>query len=74
MRQFMEKVDFIEKYPELYTAEEKKFAVVNVPQLQYLSVTGKGHSSVSEDFDEAMKMIYGIAFTLKFSLKRNPPE
>lgn len=73
MNQWIEKIDLTKKYADVYTATPKQYDILSVPELQYLCVSGQGYTSQSDAFDEATKMIYGIAFTLKLWLKRNPP-
>lgn len=77
----MEKVDFT-KTLDSYKAKHHVFRVVEVPKLQYLMVDGHGDPNTSEDFTNAMKALYPIAYTLKFASKNElgkdfkvmPPE
>lgn len=68
------KIDFTEKYEDLFSTEAGKVHFVTVPKLQYLSISGEWHQDVSDTFETAMQTIYGIAFSLKLYLKRNNVE
>lgn len=70
----LEKVDFTEKFPDLYTAEHRTVSFVTVPSLPYLCVQGNGHPSVTDQFETAVQTLYGIAFSLKVYLKRKEVE
>ncbi len=56
----------------MYSASPKKIAYLEVPDMKYLSVDGKGHPEGNPEFQEAIETLYGTAYTLKFMLKKNP--
>lgn len=65
----MKKVDFKKEFKELYRASDKKISYVNVPELKFLSIKGKGHPEQGSEFQEKIGALYGVAYTLKFMLK-----
>lgn len=67
------KVNFITKFPDLYDTSSQDVSEVSVPKFNYLVCTGKGDPAEKDIFWEAAKTLNGIAFSLKFGLKRNPP-
>jgi hypothetical protein len=72
-------IDLKKQLKYLYAPSAKKVEVVQVPRLQYIMIDGaieKGQGpSTSPMFQEATQALYGIAYTLKFTLKnrkKNP--
>jgi hypothetical protein len=75
----MKTLDLKKKLRYLYVPSARKIEVVQVPRLQFAMIDGhieKGEGpSTSPGFQQAMTAMYGIAYTLKFKLKkrsRNP--
>jgi hypothetical protein len=64
----MEKVDYKKVYKEFYSPP-KKPVVVDVPKFNFILVDGKGDPNTSAEYREAMEALYGMAYTLKFTLK-----
>jgi len=64
----MKKIDFKKDFKELYGAPSKKVSVVDVPEMKFLAIDGKGDPN-DEEFQNAVKALYNLAFTIKFSLK-----
>lgn len=69
----MKKLDLRKKYKALYLPSAKKVEVVDVPDFQFVMIDGrieKGQGpGTSPAFQEAMQVLYGAAFTLKFMSK-----
>ena len=53
----------------LYLSVPREPQLVKVPALNYLMVDGKGDPNTSKDFREAIQALYGLSYTLKFTLK-----
>lgn len=75
----MKTLDFRKQLHDLYVPSARKVQVVKVPRLQFVMIDGrieKGQEpSSSPGFEETIQAMYGIAYTLKFMLKkraRNP--
>lgn len=64
----MEKLDLKKEYRELYRASEKRYAIIEVPELSYLTIDGQGTPG-GEGFQEAIGALYGLAYGIKFSCK-----
>ncbi len=62
----------------LYVPSAKKVQVVQVPELQFVMIDGsieKGEGpGTSPEFQEATQAMYGIAYTLKFMLKKRKKQ
>ena len=68
----MKKIDFKKEFRTLYSASPKKVAYLEVPDMKFLLVEGKGHPDGNPEFQEAVGSLYGTVYTLKFMLKKNP--
>jgi hypothetical protein len=60
------KIDF-RKTLDAYRARQHEFRIVDVPPLQYLAFDGHGDPNDSDDFREAMTVLYPLAYKLKFA-------
>jgi Uncharacterized conserved protein len=67
----MEKIDLRKQFKELYSPSKKEFALVTVPPLQYLCIDGIGNPNTSERYQQVIAALYGLSYTLKFSLKKS---
>jgi hypothetical protein len=64
------KVDLKKQLKHLYTPSTKEVVVVDVPDMQFLMVDGAGDPNSSQDYQEAITALYGVAYALKFLLKK----
>ncbi len=63
--------DYKKEYKEFYLPP-KKPGIVDVPEMNYIAVRGKGNPNEPEgDYKAAIGLLYGIAFTIKMSYKGN---
>ena len=61
--------DFKKEFKEFYLPSDKP-TIVTIPKLNYIAVEGKGDpNEVDGEYQKAMQLLYGIAFTLKMSYK-----
>lgn len=65
---------FKKELKHLYRASAKKPSIVQVPEMPYLMIDGKGDPNKAQSFQDAMEALYGIAYTLKFAVKFNDPD
>lgn len=66
----MDKYDVKKAHKTLYSSPSKDFTVVDVPDLQYIAVDGRGDPNTSSAYADAIEALYGIAYTLKFASKK----
>jgi hypothetical protein len=66
--------DLVKLQKPLYSPSAKHPAIVEVPDLAFLMVDGRGDPNTSEAYEAALQTLYGTAYTLKFSLKKTEPE
>ena len=61
--------DFKKKYKEYYMPKNKP-EIVTIPQMNYISVKGKGNpNEVGGTYQQAISILYAVAYTLKMSYK-----
>ncbi|WP_257457137.1 GyrI-like domain-containing protein [Archangium lipolyticum] len=65
----MDKYDIKKAHRELYAPPSKEFTVVEVPELRYLAVDGRGDPNTSAAYANAVEALYGVAYALKFASK-----
>ena len=61
----MDKIDY--KKTEAYLYLPKKPAIVQVPEMGFFAVAGRGDPNTSPAYQEAMNLLYGLSFTVKMS-------
>jgi hypothetical protein len=64
----MAKTDFKKTLKHLYAPSSKGFAIVDVPEMQFLLIDGEG-APESETYATAMAWLYGVAYPVKFASK-----
>ncbi|MEU4242062.1 GyrI-like domain-containing protein [Actinoplanes sp. NPDC026619] len=64
-----DKIDFKREIA-AYRAPRGRFAIVDVPDLQYLMIDGQGDPNTGPAFAEATAALYPVAYQLKFASKR----
>ena len=61
--------DYKKEYKEFYLPKNEP-SIVTVPPMNYLAVAGQGDPSVDDGaFQQAIEMLYGVAYTIKMSKK-----
>lgn len=68
----MEKIDIRKQYKHLYLPSSREVSLVEVPEMQFVMVDGKGNPNESKEFQDAIGALYGSAYTLKFASKKGP--
>lgn len=70
-RQPSQKINFLEQYYELFHTSSTQVTCVQVPKLHYLSSVWTGLRNDIDGFRNVIQSVQGIAYALKFWLKRN---
>ena len=61
--------DYKKEYKEFYLPPKKPH-LITIPRMNFVAVRGKGDPNVPDGaYQEAMGVLYGIAFTIKMSYK-----
>lgn len=66
----MDKVDFKKALQHLYNPSSRDFSVIEVPEMQFLMVDGHGDPNTEPAYQEAVEVLYGVAYKLKFTSKQ----
>lgn len=69
----MKKLDLKKDLKALYTASAKKVTFIDVPEMNFLMVDGKGDPNGPE-FQHAVEALYSTAYTMKFMIKKGPMQ
>lgn len=64
----MLKID-LKKTLDRYKSKHHKLQIIDIPKMQYLMIDGHGDPNSSEDFNDAIKALYPVAYKLKFASK-----
>ncbi len=67
----IEKLDLKRDLKHLYNPSSRDFAIVDVPQMCFLMVDGRGDPNTVPEYREAVEALYSVAYTLKFAVKKN---
>ncbi len=67
----MDKVDFKKTLRDLYSAPKGTFKRVEVPEMQYLMIDGRGDPGTSQAYQEAIEALYAVAYRIKFTSKND---
>jgi len=67
----MSKIDFKKQLKHLYNPGKKEFSVVDVPAMQFLMVDGRGNPNTAQAYKDAIEVLYGVAYKIKFTSKQN---
>ncbi|GAA0637182.1 hypothetical protein GCM10010174_68700 [Kutzneria viridogrisea] len=66
----VDKYDIKKAHRALYSPPSKEFTVVDVPELRYIAVDGRGDPNTAPAYANAIEALYGVAYTLKFASKK----
>ena len=63
------KIDFKKTMKEFYQPKPKEVVLVDVPEIQFLMIDGMGSPGDSKEYQDALAVLYPIAFKTKFLSK-----
>jgi hypothetical protein len=66
----MQKIDLRKEWKHLYKPSPKKVEIVDVPQMNFLMIDGRGDPNTSQEFQEAVEALFGVSYTAKFMVKK----
>jgi hypothetical protein len=70
----MQKFDFKKEYKELYMPKGIP-SIIEVPEMLFIKVEGKGDPNTSKDYQNAIELLYGLSYSIKMSkMKGNQPD
>lgn len=62
----MDKLDYKKEYKDLYQPKAKPM-LIDVPEMLFIAVDGKGNPNTCAEYKEALEILYGLSFTVKMS-------
>lgn len=69
-----DKFDYKNEYKDLY-APKNKPAIINVPEMKFIIVNGKGDPRDSKGYQGSVELLYALSFTIRMSkMKGKQPE
>ncbi len=70
----MTKLDYKKEYKDLYQPPAKP-SIIEVPEMVFITVSGKGNPNTSAEYKQAMEILYGLSFGIKMSkMNGSQPE
>lgn len=66
----MKKIDYKKELNLLYNASPKKPEIVEVPQMNFLMIDGKGNPNTSQEYKDALESLFSVSYTVKFMIKK----
>ena len=70
----MAPLDLVRLHKPLYAPSARHAAIVEVPELAFLMVDGRGDPETAESYHQALEALYSVAYTLKFTLRKAHAE
>jgi hypothetical protein len=65
----METIDLRRQMKDLWNPPAGKVVLVTVPAMPYLTVEGVGNPNTAKAFQEAIQVLYSVAYTMKFGAR-----
>jgi len=66
----MTKIDFKKEWKDLYQPSKKDFWIVEVPDLKFFKVDGRGDPNSAPEYIEAIEALYAVSYKTKFFSKK----
>lgn len=66
----MKKIDLKNELNHLYQPSAKQIVEVDVPSFQFLMIDGEGDPNTSPEYTKAVEVLFSVAYTLKFLVKK----
>jgi len=64
------KIDLKKELKQFYNPAISKISVVDVPAMNFIMIDGHGNPNTSKEYQDAIQTLYPIAYTLKFTIKK----
>ena len=66
----MDKMDFKKTLKHLYQPGKMDFELVEVPEMHFLMIDGRGDPNTALEYQHALEALYAAAYKLKFHSKK----
>jgi hypothetical protein len=67
----MTKVDFKKEWKNLYKPSNQEFQVVEIPDLKFFKIDGRGDPNSAVEYAQAVEALYALSYKTKFLSKTN---
>ena len=67
----MKKIDYKKDLKDLYNPSSKIVLLVDVPEMNFLMVDGKGDPNHSQEYAKAVEVLFQVSYALKFMVKKS---
>jgi hypothetical protein len=67
------KLDFRKEQPTLYGGKAGTLTTVDVPDMKYLMVNGKGDPNTVQEYKDAIETLYAVSYGVKMPFKKKHP-
>jgi hypothetical protein len=67
----MSRIDYKKEFKSLYAAPVEQPVLVDVPTLSYLRIDGSGDPNTSSAYQDAVKSLFSLAYTIKFAVRKS---
>ncbi|MFC2069069.1 GyrI-like domain-containing protein [Chloroflexota bacterium] len=67
----MIKVDLKKDLKYLYNPSTKEVSLVDVPPMNFVMIDGSGDPNISQEYQDAIQVIYSISYTIKFTVRKD---
>lgn len=64
------KIDLKKDFKHLFNPPAKEVVIIDVPEMNFIMIDGKGDPNTGQEFKDAVEALYGLSYTLKFMLKK----
>jgi hypothetical protein len=65
----MSKFEVKKDFKELYQPSQREYSIVEVPEMNFLMIDGKGNPNQSPAYQQAVEALYATAYAIKFHMK-----
>lgn len=66
----MQKIDYKKEMKDLYQPPTSKVVMVDVPAMNFLMIDGEGDPNTSQEYKEAVEVLFQVSYALKFMVKK----
>jgi len=70
----MKKIDFKKELKEFYNPPKNKPTIIEVPERNYIMISGVGNPNTSLEFQESIEALFSVSYNLKFMIKKSNHE
>ncbi|HEX3014055.1 MAG TPA: GyrI-like domain-containing protein [Methanobacterium sp.] len=70
----MTKIDLKKENKELYNPSVKEPSILDVPEMKFLMIDGEGDPNTSQEYQDAMEVLFPVSYKTKFISKKEKSQ